>query len=76
MSLPARGAWIEISNPQRPSHTSGSLPARGAWIEITQQTINMPPSKSLPARGAWIEIMAVSAVPFPPIVAPREGSVD
>ena len=35
MSLPARGAWIEIIKAEipRPSDDK-SLPARGAWIEI------------------------------------------
>ena len=34
MSLPARGAWIEIGLSARPSGQPESLPARGAWIEI------------------------------------------
>ena len=34
LSLPARGAWIEISSHLLPSANSRSLPARGAWIEI------------------------------------------
>ena len=33
-SLPARGAWIEISQSSTISLPSTSLPARGAWIEI------------------------------------------
>ena len=34
MSLPVRGAWIEISNALMRSFKSSSLPVRGAWIEI------------------------------------------
>ena len=34
MSLPTRGAWIEISPRTWPPGNSGSLPTRGAWIEI------------------------------------------
>ena len=35
-SLPARGAWIEISSRYRVVPASApSLPARGAWIEIS-----------------------------------------
>ena len=34
MSLPVRGAWIEISQPFSPPATAPSLPVRGAWIEI------------------------------------------
>ena len=34
-SLPARGAWIEItSSLRKPTTPAWSLPARGAWIEI------------------------------------------
>ena len=51
MSLPVRGAWIEIvlllrMNPAR----NGSLPVRGAWIEIT--SIRSPPSPSRVAPRA------------------------
>ena len=36
MSLPVRGAWVEIcATPQRSAHASSSLPVRGAWVEIT-----------------------------------------
>ena len=34
MSLPTRGAWIEISVVEYASSTESSLPTRGAWIEI------------------------------------------
>ena len=33
-SLPARGAWIEMSVDHNPRSSIQSLPARGAWIEI------------------------------------------
>ncbi len=33
-SLPARGAWIEISGRFLFAAKKSSLPARGAWIEI------------------------------------------
>ena len=37
MSLPVRGAWIEISSTSASaSSVSPSLPVRGAWIEILQ----------------------------------------
>ena len=56
-SLPARGAWIEISFPHSASVIQlPSLPARGAWIEINPQHIKKGRKKSLPARGAWIEM--------------------
>ena len=34
LSLPVRGAWIEISLIVRLFGTKESLPVRGAWIEI------------------------------------------
>ena len=35
LSLPTRGAWIEISiSAERAISVGGSLPTRGAWIEI------------------------------------------
>ena len=34
MSLPVRGAWIEIHRPCRSGLRCPSLPVRGAWIEI------------------------------------------
>ncbi len=37
-SLPARGAWIEMSHINEEGDTIWSLPARGAWIEILKRT--------------------------------------
>ena len=34
LSLPARGAWIEICSVGVDGIAQKSLPARGAWIEI------------------------------------------
>ena len=34
MSLPSRGAWIEITGGQNHVGYQQSLPSRGAWIEI------------------------------------------
>ena len=34
MSLPSRGAWIEIKEQLNAYRASMSLPSRGAWIEI------------------------------------------
>ena len=38
MSLPARGAWIEIFPGYSRNPLPTSLPARGAWIEIEDVT--------------------------------------
>ena len=34
LSLPVRGAWIEIENHACDYYDGTSLPVRGAWIEI------------------------------------------
>ena len=37
LSLPSRGAWIEIHGGHPPpGRADESLPSRGAWIEITE----------------------------------------
>ena len=59
VSLPSRGAWIEISSvSMKVCQMGASLPSRGAWIEIPYsfQTLSHP-SQSLPSRGAWIEML-------------------
>ena len=48
MSLPSRGAWIEISPAPLCCRTGRSLPSRGAWIEIKldEVEINLTGSRS------------------------------
>ena len=77
MSLPLRGAWIEISVIEIFMMIPPSLPLRGAWIEIelgTRSTANL--AQSLPLRGAWIEILFGMYPEDFDIVAPPAGSVD
>ena len=38
VSLPPRGAWIEITPSGSRKTLFSSLPPRGAWIEILRQT--------------------------------------
>ena len=77
MSLPTRGAWIEIKQviadvvlPRR------SLPTRGAWIEIRPHRQGRAYASSLPTRGAWIEIIPAATGWRLDNVAPHTGSVD
>ena len=60
MSLPSRGAWIEmVSSGAMNVFLILSLPSRGAWIEITPRASSAEYwLQSLPSRGAWIEIVA------------------
>ena len=62
MSLPVRGAWIEISVHANSPRLQKSLPVRGAWIEIKMMVKNGNENGSLPVRGAWIEIILVHVV--------------
>ena len=58
LSLPTRGAWIEIFNVQLYLLSlARSLPTRGAWIEIRWGKPLHYRSSSLPTRGAWIEMI-------------------
>ena len=56
LSLPLRGAWIEIAEEALDIILGGSLPLRGAWIEIIPTVALGDYTMSLPLRGAWIEI--------------------
>ena len=77
MSLPSRGAWIEICRCARRRWTwAPSLPSRGAWIEIGKRRGHPAGVWSLPSRGAWIEIPPFRPPRVLPPVAPLTGSVD
>ena len=62
MSLPSRGAWIEILLTSQDVCEALSLPSRGAWIEIAIQEAERVGTLSLPSRGAWIEIVKSVAI--------------
>ena len=58
LSLPSRGAWIEMPLHLRGDPRKLSLPSRGAWIEIAGGPVSgRDGTGSLPSRGAWIEIL-------------------
>ena len=57
LSLPVRGAWIEMFYQALQRQFAGvSLPVQGAWIEMIERGIRTTEIKSLPVQGAWIEI--------------------
>ena len=56
VSLPVRGAWIEMMRRFRNARSLRSLPVRGAWIEMRPLIDGGRGILSLPVRGAWIEI--------------------
>ena len=76
VSLPSRGAWIEIISTAALLTKIMSLPSRGAWIEIIRIPHAAVEDMSLPSRGAWIEIKATNSKGLAVGVAPLAGSVD
>lgn len=57
LSLPMRGAWIEMLPKRLPPPPSNVAPHAGAWIEIRIKLANEQEQSSFPMRGAWIEIL-------------------
>ena len=52
LSLPVRGAWIEIRQKQQPERRRLSLPVRGAWIEILLEEATMEELLVAPRAGS------------------------
>ena len=52
MSLPSRGAWIEILAGPECALPITSLPSRGAWIEIHLQADGLGGDKVAPLTGS------------------------
>ena len=58
MSLPARGAWIEIFDAPELEKKDFVAPREGSVDRNTlSASISLSIVMSLPARGAWIEIL-------------------
>ena len=77
LSLPARGAWIEIGYQGVIYIRIPSLPARGAWIEIVIRfRQRYATNRRSPHGERGLKFLAF--VPGSPVfpVAPRTGSVD
>ena len=52
LSLPVRGAWIEMVSQRSMSSSSPSLPVRGAWIEIGHDPLSELFSSVAPRAGS------------------------
>ena len=52
LSLPVRGAWIEISSILCTTWAQESLPVRGAWIEIVVAIYKSPFDAVAPRKGS------------------------
>ena len=51
LSLPSRGAWIEIGVSMLVVSVNVSLPSRGAWIEILLYAVAKPSAPGRSPRG-------------------------
>ena len=77
MSLPTRGAWIEIKCPCRPEYTQTSLPTRGAWIEIGTVAAGLTVKASVAPHAGSVDRNSGHFICLQTIyVAPLAGSVD
>ena len=65
LSLPVRGAWVEMACVSVSSGGGGSLPVRGAWVEMGISPSSIITVKSLPVRGAWVEMFRRILFPSP-----------
>ena len=52
MSLPTRGAWIEMEVMYHEKLEEMSLPTRGAWIEILKKGVNCVDARVAPHTGS------------------------
>ena len=77
VSLPSRGAWIEIYPCRTPyPKTESRSPPGERGLKWQRGQKNPQHSKSLPSRGAWIEIQLEKSGVNAWLVAPLPGSVD
>ena len=77
MSLPMRGAWIEISSVKSNKTVADSRsPCGERGLKYQQSVQGLDGCMSLPMRGAWIEIYPGSVYCPERTVAPHAGSVD
>ena len=75
MSLPVRGAWVEITcSGGAPAAGVASLPVRGAWVEIQDFFDLFFGLWSLPVRGAWVEITVSGGAPAAGVSLPVRGA--
>ena len=76
MSLPTRGAWIEISIAVVTAIAFGRSPRGERGLKSNRDKVHSQLHKSLPTRGAWIEIVSGQRNGGRNRVAPHAGSVD
>ena len=77
MSLPLRGAWIEIlPDSAKQVFTYRRSPCGGRGLKYVPYHVYRRVLRSLPLRGAWIEIALLPEMHQLQRVAPLAGGVD
>ena len=77
MSLPTRGAWIEILMSDAQETCLASLPTRGAWIEILAAARPYTASACRSPHGErGLKSLGIGLMVVGAVVAPHTGSVD
>ena len=75
MSLPARGAWIEMQCPALRRHIGGSRSPLGErGLKCRDRGKHERRTGSLPARGAWIEMIPILHPSSPRPSLPARGA--
>ena len=54
LSLPVRGAWVEIARPAVAGIPLVSLPVRGAWVEIAKVVLQATTSETVAPRAGSV----------------------
>ena len=76
LSLPVRGAWVEIFGTADVTDAEKSLPVRGAWVEILRQhEARQPQTSRSPCGERGLKYILLAIVNCTVSVAPRAGSV-
>ena len=77
LSLPTRGAWIEMQDVENSRRiTDGRSPCGERGLKYRIHKNGLSSFKSLPMRGAWIEMILAILFRSWLTVAPHAGSVD
>ncbi len=76
LSLPVRGAWVEILQGKTQLQVAeGRSPCGERGLKFGLQLAASQAAQSLPVRGAWVEILPIAEMSAIAAVAPRAGSV-
>ena len=75
VSLPVRGAWVEMRMAENGFVPVASLPVRGAWVEISVGFLSQNRVCRSPCGERGLKYPPTMCFYALPLVAPRAGSV-